>query len=275
MRVALFVLVVAAGCASAPSCPTYVPSAIARPFLWRVTGPHGSIVIQATHQAAGSNDVPAASWVALDQAQLYVSEAEEATGHDAADPDEPQPLFELPRGHSLQRMLSDDDFMALREYIGISNHELSRLKPWVAFMLLGRSRYSFPDPSMNASLLDRAKSRGLALAFLETWDDQVHYLDAAITPAKLSRAIRDAPKLSCELSHRLGAFRAGDDAVFANEVVAEEPVVARIDRWHAKLRELLDSGQRAFVALGVGQLVGPYGLLARLAADGYTLQRLQ
>lgn len=275
MRVALVVFVFATACASAPACPTYAPSAIARPFLWRVTGQHGSIVIQATHQAAGSNDVPAASWALLDHAQLYVTEAEEATGHEAAEQDEPQPLFELPRGQSLQRMLTGDDFLALRDYIGISNRDLSRLKPWVAFMLLGRSRYSFPEPSMNTTLLERAKARGIARAFLETWEDQVRYLDAAITPAKLSRAIHDAPVLSCELSQRLAAFRVGDDAVFANEVAAGEPVIARIERWHTKLRELIERDQRAFVALGVGQLVGPYGLLARLAADGYTVQRLE
>ncbi len=275
MRAALLVLVIVAGCgATRPACPVYEPSPIARPFVWRVSGPHGSLLIQATHQGAGPDDVSPAAWSALDQAQLFIAEADEAVEHQEGDPGEPQPLFHLPPGESLRRLVSDDDFEALRERIGISPDELARLKPWVAFMLLGRSQVKFEEPSINAGLLEHARSRRLAVMFLETWEEQASYLDAAITPAKLSLAVQDAPNISCRLDRRLGAFRAGDDAVFANDVAAGEPVVARIERWHMRLREVVDSGQRAFVAVGIGQVVGPYGLLARFAANGYQVQKL-
>jgi len=231
-------------------------------------------VIQATHQGLDGNDVSSAAWSALDVTRLYITEAEEASGHEEGDPDEANPLFHLPRGQSLQRMLSDDDFVTLREQIGVSYAELSRLKPWVAFMLLGQSQVRFAEQSMNASLLERARFRRLPVMFLETWEEQVSYLDAAITPAKLSIAIRDVPNMACRLTRRLEAFRAGDDATFANDVVPGEPVVARIDRWFVRLREAIDSGQHAFAAVGIGQIVGPHGLLARFAASGYQVRRL-
>jgi uncharacterized protein YbaP (TraB family) len=48
----------------------------------------------------------------------------------------------------------------------------------------------------------------------------------------------------------------------------------RIDRWLVALERHADSGERVFVAIGIGQLLGPYGLLARLAADGYEVRRM-
>jgi hypothetical protein len=275
MRAALLALWIVTGCgATAPSCPAYVASPIARPFVWRVSGPHGWLVIQATHQGAGPDDVSPAAWAALDQAHLYIAEADEAVGHQQGDPDQPNPLFHLPPDRSLRRVLPGREFDALREYIGIRPHELARLRPWVAFILLGRSQVRFAEPSMNQGLLERARARHLALLFLETWTEQASYLDAAITPGKLSRAIRDAPNLSCRLARRLDAFRAGDDRVFSNEVVAGEPVIPRIERWYVRLRRVVDSGQPAFAALGVGQVLGPYGLLTRFATAGYQVQRL-
>jgi uncharacterized protein YbaP (TraB family) len=274
VRAAVFGLLVLVGaCAAHPVCPEYAPSAIARPFLWRVSGPDGSMVIQATHQGTGDGDVSRAALLALDASELYVTEANEAAGHAPANPGDPMPRFWLPSGTSLERMLSDDDFRTLREYVEISPTELSRLKPWVAFMLLGRSRYEFPERSINTALLERARSQHLAVQFLETWDEQIEYLDAAITPRKLTLAIRDADNLPCHLAKRLAAFRAGDDAAFANDVVPGEPVIPRIERWYGALREILASGRHAFVAVGIGQIVGPHGLLQRFATDGYRVQR--
>jgi len=268
-------VVVAMACgAEHPICPAYVPSVVARPFVWRVSGPHGALVIQATHQGAGPDDVSSAAWAAFQEARLFVGEAEEAIAHEPADADRHQPLFELEPGDSLRRLLPNGEFEQLREYVGISPRELSRLKPWVAFMLLGRSQIQFAEITINAELLGRARMRSLRVIFLDTWDDQMAYLDAAITPAKLSVAIRNAPKLSCQLGHRLAAFRAGDDAAFVNDIVPGEPVVARIERWYARLRDIAEYPQVSFAALGIGQLLGPYGILARFAADGYAVERL-
>lgn len=264
------------GCASShPACPVFVPSPVAQPFAWLVSGTHGSLVVQATHQGVDADDVSPRAWRALEGADLYVTETDEATAHKQGDAEgEPDPHFQLPRGTSLLRLLPDGDFDRLVEYTGVAPRELAHLKPWVAFMLLGRSAVKFADTSINARLLERARSRRIEIVFLETWDDQVRYLDAAITPAKLALAIDDAPNLSCRLTRRLGAFRAGDDAVFINDIGAEEPVVARIDRWFVALRAIAESGRHAFVAVGIGQLLGPYGLLARFAESGYVVRRL-
>jgi uncharacterized protein YbaP (TraB family) len=239
--------------------------------VWRVTGPQGSLVLFATHQAAARDDVPAAAWVELERADVYVAEADEvpeAAEHD----DEHRALYTLPRGSSLQVMLGDDDYMELERRIG---HRPTGVRPWVAMLQLTAAAYRFPSPNQNAALLERARGRGIATEFLDTWQEQARYLDAAITPATLKAAIHDYGTIGCVMPNRLAAYRAGDDAVFANEIAsAQEPVVARIDRWFARIEGYATSGRHAFVAIGIGQLVGPYGLLAKLSTHGYTVQRL-
>lgn len=251
---------------------------MSRPLLWKVTGPRGALVIQATHQGTDASDVSALAWRELEATSLYVTEVDEAAAHESneeADGDDPIALFHLPRGTSLRALLGDDAFAALQERTQLHPNELARMKPWVAFILLGRTAYAFPERSMTDAMLARARDRNTSLLFLETWEQQVAYLDAAITPPKLRAAIRGADKLPCDLTRRLAAFRAGNDAVFANEVQhPDEPVVSRTRAWTRALDQLIVDGKRAFVALGVGHLVGPYGILTRLAARGYVVERL-
>jgi uncharacterized protein len=259
-------------CATAPPrCETYAPAGYRRPFLWKVSGPRGSLVLYATHQAESTHHVPKAAWAELDRANVFVTEADEfPEPTDSETREQVARMFYLPPGSSLQKMLSDDDYRALKRRV---DRPVSNLKPWVAMMLLAREAYPFPSPSINAVLIKRARERGIATAFLESWDDQVRYFDEAVTPAKLSAMIRDYPKLECEMTNRLAAFWAGDDAVFANETT-NELGVRRIERWFARLEEYLRSGRTAFVAIGIGQIVGPHGLLVRLSLSGYTVQRL-
>lgn len=124
-------------------------------------------------------------------------------------------------------------------------------------------------------LLERAKTARKPVEFLDTWQDQAAYLDAAVTPAVLARMIHNYPRLGCETATRVAAFRAGDDAMFANEIADEhQPIVTCINAWFAQLDGYVVHGRRAFVAIGIGHLVGPYGLLVQFAARGYKVERL-
>jgi uncharacterized protein YbaP (TraB family) len=273
MRAAIVLALALCACAGstpAPQCAAYTPIAPGRPFLWRVTGPHGSLTIAATHQAAGQKDVPAAAWAELDRADMYVSEADE--NNDVAMEDMRE-LFFLPRGESLVKLLGDGDYSELRSHV--SADDLNHMKPWVAMTLLASRTYPFPSHNISAVLLDRAKTGKKPIEFLDTWQDQAAYLDAAVTPAVLAKMIHNYPRLGCETATRVAAFRAGDDAVFANEIANEhQPIVTRINAWFAQLDGYVAQGRHAFVAIGIGHLVGPYGLLVQFAARGYKVERL-
>lgn len=271
--VVVAVLGLVCACASTPPrCALYEAPVHRRPFLWQVTGPHGSLVLYATFQAAAGFHASPPALDELDRASVFVTEVDEMPS--AADlDDERARMFYLPEGTTLKTLLRDADYRQLKRRI---DRPVLHLRPWVAMMLLAREAYAFPTPSLGTALVRRARERSIPIEFLESWDDQLRFFDEAVTATKLAGMIRDYPKLGCVMQARLDAFRAGDDAVFVKEAEAEaEPTVRRIARWATRLEAYLTSGQRAFVAIGIGQIVGPHGVLARLAARGYTVQRMK
>ena len=273
----LVVLSALAGCATGPTCPVYHPPMAARPLLWRVTAPNGpgSMVILATHQGVGADAIPDLAWTELEHAETFVAEADEMPAGLDVRESPFRPLFFLPKGASLERMLVSDDFDALASHLGTSSEVTNELRPWLALMMLGRSAYSFAGPSINEVLVEHAKDRAIALRVSRDLG----------RPASLSRRGDHAGE-ACRRGSRIwpdGLFdrdagrcvSAGDDAQFANEIASpDEPVVTRIVRWTARLHELLYRGDRSFVALGIGQLFGPYGVLVKLEALGYRVERL-
>jgi uncharacterized protein YbaP (TraB family) len=134
-----------------------------------------------------------------------------------------------------------------------------------------------PTPQMDKALLDRAEARGLATEFLETWDEQVAALDAAVGGPELAQAIHEYPTMRCTLADAYAAYRAGDDTRLGGALVGEarDALLARRNaRWLPLLERQLASGRRAFVAIGVGHLLGEDGVLAQLTARGCEVTRV-
>ncbi|NVB77614.1 MAG: TraB/GumN family protein, partial [Kofleriaceae bacterium] len=211
-----------------------------------------------------------------DRADTFVAEANEMpAGLDVRTVASVRPLFFLPQAASLERLIGSENFDRLVDDLDATPETVRELKPWLALMMLGRAAYEFAGPSINEALVEQARGRTMSLVFLETWSDQLRYLDAAITPRKLAAAIHDFDRMGCAIEQRVAAYRAGDDAKFSNEIASpDEPIAARIVSWTARLHEVLYAGSRSFAVLGVGQLVGPYGVLVRLEALGYRVERL-
>lgn len=267
-----------AGCAStpAPCAEVYVPTGPVRPFLWEVTGAHGSAVLLGTFQPAGEADIPAAALPLLDVADVFVAEADEPPGGD----DQIQigngwvsRLFMAEPGQSLGPWLTTDELEDLRAHTGLTREEVVKLKPWVSSMLMAAA-FEFPDPTISAALLTRARDHKLATEFFDTWDQQVAFLDATVDHADVSGELADYDHLRCNTINQIAQYRAGDDAAY---VVADpppgDPGPERIARWSAAIARYLDSGKRAFIAIGVGNILGPHGIAANLAARGYLITR--
>lgn len=276
----LAMLVVAlASCAASPSRCETVPPGIHQAFLWKVTGERGSIFLFGVHQTAGKGDIAPEAWAVLDASDLFVAESAEVP--DRADFRARrgwQDAFELPEGRSLRDLLGGGDYLKLEVILdeNFTHADLKRLKPWVAMFALAKTVFAFPSPSINEALVARASERNMETAYLDTWEDQVRYLDAAIGGAKLAQAIHDYHGMACRLAHSAAMYRAGADEAFINDIAgSDEPVVARIHRWIPKLESLLSSERRAFIAVGVGELLGPYGILVELEQRGYHVRRLR
>lgn len=106
-------------------------------------------------------------------------------------------------------------------------------------------------------------------------DDQRALLEAVVSTAA------DAPRETAALQ---AAWKQGDTAAIAaldHKGMLTDPelramlLVNRNRAWIFKLRAMLDSGARPFVAVGALHLAGPDGLAAQLEAQGYKVTRIQ
>jgi len=266
---------IAAACgASAPRCEVVAPTSPGPPLLWRVERTDGPAVwLYGTVHDAGASDVPAAAWAALDAAPLFASELGDQEG-------DPRLLAEharLPWGQVLDRMLPADDWWELvTAMVGaMSEDELRHARPWFALLRLRSHVARSPRPSMDVSLAERARKRGIAVESLESWEQQIAALSTGVTVADLSAAIRSRHSVACELARLRAAYVAGDLAALTRMLVIAgrtELLDERNRRWLPQLERYF-AGRGAFVAVGLGHLLGDGGLLATLERGGYVVER--
>jgi uncharacterized protein len=264
----------APACARAPACQTpRGAGAPGRPFLWEVSGGAGPLYLFGTLHIGGRDDVPALAWDKLRAAATFMTEVD----------DVPQVKLresaELPRGKSLQSMLSASAWYDLRDALAdlVDETRLNRMRPWSAIALLTRRAYPAPSPTMDTALRRAADEAGRRIAFLETWAQQSGVVDDAVDVKDLEQAIEDRDRMRCAMTSLMAAYRAGDEGTLTERMSGgkhDELVRDRNLRWIDELVPELDRPGGAFVVVGVSHLLGPDGLVDLLAARGYEVRRL-
>ncbi len=270
---AVLVLVLAA-CGSQPHCelPRVAPTGQA--FLWRVQRDAGPIVwLYGTIHDAGIDQVPRAATDALDGAQRFASEL----GDVEPDPQTLVELARLPYGKVLDQMLPADDWWDLVDTMrGVMNEdELRHARPWFAMTRLTSHVASAPKPSMDDALAARANAHHIPVDALESWQQQMTALADGVDIADLEQAIHARHTIACELASMRAIYAAGDATLLEPLVVvrAQATIIdARNATWLGAIEQYAASGG-AFVAVGVGHLLGDRGLPAVLARAGYSVER--
>ncbi len=267
-------VVLALGACVAPArCPVEAipPEA---PFLWRVSRADGPPVwLYGTIHNAGAEAVPATVWSALAAAPRFASELGDA---------EPDPalvgeLARLPRGKGLDALLPADDWWELSDLLRdrIKPDELRRARPWYAMSLVTSRLAPSPSPSMDVALTRRAHAQHLPIDALESWQAQLRTVADAVTVADLQDAIHARATMRCELDAMKQSYRAGAAARMArhlNVAGSGRLLHDRTTAWLPTIERYL-AADGAFVAVGLGHLLGDDGLPARLAARGYVVAR--
>lgn len=274
--VVALVVALALGCASRPTatCPVAPVTAPGAPLLWKVQRADGPRVwLYGTIHDAGIDAVPRAARDALATSTRFASEL----GDLDPDKDVVRERIRIRRGPGLDFLLPATEWWDLRDLLRdvIREDDLRRVRPWYAMILLNRRSAPKVD-AMDAELAKAARARELPVEALETVEAQLDALDAAVTIDDLREALRTRVARRCEYTALRAAYDAGDVAALEPMLViprtAEVMLYARNRAWLPVVERYLGSGG-AFVAVGLGHLLGEQGLLALLARAGYRVER--
>lgn len=275
MRARILLVVVLVGCAAKrPVCPTPPALAPGPAFLWKVQKGEGPVLwLFGTIHDAGIELVPAVARAALEGAPRFVSEL----GTAEADPDARRELSFQRSGAGIDQTLGDD-WYDLRDALRgrIKEDQLARARPWFALILLNHE--DTPRVvAMDQALAERAEAVHKPVDNLESPEVQMRVLDSIVTVEDLRGALHAHGRLSCDYQALASAYAAGDLASLAPMLVvprtAEPLLYARNRTWVPKLEAYL-AGTGAFVAVGLGHMLGDQGLPALLAKAGYTVVRV-
>lgn len=276
IRIAVIALAIAACAPKPPVCPALPVVAQGQPFLWKVhrdTGP--TLWLYGTVHDVALAGVPAPALAALDGAKVFASEL----GDVEADPDTVRDLTRYKSGLGIDQTLPDGDWYQLRDtLIGtIKEDSLRRVRPWYALILLNNKVSPNKPVAMDTDLAKRAREAKLPVEALETWAAQMTALDTVVTVKDLSEALHASGVMHCEVDRLAVAYRTGDLELMTALLIVprtSEPLLwARNRAWQPKLVGYL-AAEGAFVAVGLGHMLGDNGLPAMLARAGYTVERV-
>lgn len=195
----------------------------------------------------------------------------------------------LPPQASLFRMLPPPDSALMAKVAqdyDISPVLLDRLKPWLAEITVSAAAYRRAGADANSGVektLAAGASQAERRAF-ETPAEQIAILaqgDDAEQIASLHETLREVEDTPDEYRRLVDAWLAGDVAALDREALAplrksspdlfRRLVSDRNARWAHVLDERLKGHGLTVVVVGVGHLIGPGGVPARLRALGYSV----
>ena len=273
-----------------PARPTARTRAVTeRPFVWEVTKRGKTSHLFGTIHVGISLDeaLPPRMQDALSNARVVMLEIDPRT----VDPQRLLSAARLPEGKH------QEDFYPARVWHDLVNAlnenmtsaMLRQLRPWFTMILLVQATVAkmhgeHPPEGMDVTIFQMASDMEQPVRALETVDTQVAAL-ASVPDETIARIVTRslAQDGTTELARLLDAYSSADvervEAItFDEEDMARAPdfFAAMFDRrndaWMGPLREELDRGD-AFVAVGLGHLLGDRGLLARLDRAGYSIRR--
>ncbi len=199
----------------------------------------------------------------------------------------------LPEGERQDRLYPPGVWHEIANQLNATMNEqqLRSLRPWFTMLILlqtmvGRMHEGDPPEGMDMTLYRMASETQVPFRPLESVQDQVNAL-ASPPDAEVARMITDMIQGiqagENELEVLLEAYRSADLTRIGMILLDPDEremapafhaalIDARNEAWMAPLQEEFARGE-AFVAVGLGHLVGPEGVLARLRDAGYAVER--
>lgn len=199
-------------------------------------------------------------------------------------------------GKTLQQDIDAATWMRLEAWAnknGLPLASFARFEPWfvgLTISIVEMTKQGLdPKLGLDNHFMEQAKAAGKPTAGLERAQEQIAVLDGMDATEQrqfVAEALEQAEKGSTETARLHDAWRRGDvDELWngmASDMRAEYPRlykrinVDRNDAWVPKIQRILDQpgGDDALVVVGALHLLGEDGVVEKLRAHGYTVERV-
>lgn len=270
----------------------------ARPLLWKVSDADNDVYLLGSFHLLKPDDYPMPADIdrAFDDAEslLFEVDPREMTAPETVAMMQKYMAYE--NGQSLSQVLPKatlDRLATLVSASGSSVQALEQSEPWAVSLglVIGVSQaMGFkPDLGLDRHLMDRAAKAGKPATGLETVDDQMKAMDAvpyAEQAQGLDEFLRDPKKAMQQLQDMHAWWRTGDverlDKDMRAEMAAKTPQsyklldVDRNNAWLPQVEKRLTGSKSddTLVVVGALHLLGADGLVEKLKAKGYKVERV-
>ncbi len=273
-----------------------------RALLWKVSDGDNHLYLLGSFHVLKPQDYPLP--VAIDAAFADAERvAFEVSPEEMRSPDLPMKMLAagtIDHGTPLSERLRPATYRKLQAYCakrcaqsGLAMEQLVRFEPWMVSLMVSlveARRLGYESgKGLDQNLIDRTLAAKKASMGLETAEQQITVLDgmsAKEQEQSLLEALDDVDGMQGRMEELHSDWRRGDadalERLMNSELKESYPQlyqrinVARNDAWVPKLRKLLDTPgtDDTLVIVGAMHLLGPDGLVAKMHASGYRVERL-
>lgn len=305
MMTPLLLLAGVLGNAALAAPPTAAKAPAARagaapvPLMWKVTGAGDArMYLLGSFHLLRAEDYPLAPEVdrAFDASRRVVFEL---SAQDMQSPDLASRMVQAAvrtDGSELRRDLGDATWAKLQQYAAdnpLPLAQLQGLKPWFVGLSISIAQMQKmgldPALGLDRHFMQRAGTAGKPALGLETIDTQIGVLSGmsiAEQRQMVEEALEQSGKGDAEIRALHDAWRRGDDTLMWNRMAVgmkrDYPQLYqrinsdRNDAWLPKLEPWLQDGQGGtLVVVGALHLLGSDGVVEKLKAKGYKVERMR
>ncbi len=275
------------------------------PLLWKVSDADNEIYLLGSFHMLKPSDYPLSKDVdgAFDDAETVVFELspEEmsspalgmAMGQAALRRDGTTLDSELPAPVAEKLRAWNETNASSLQKIGLAPQVFQMFEPWfvgLTISIVEMNKLGLdPAIGLDMHLSDRARKASKPTLGLEQGSEQIAVFDGMGKDEQLQfleESLNEADDATVEIEKLHGAWRRGDATALWNGMAAEMRTqypalyrrinVARNDAWVPKLQRMLDGETRddTLVVVGALHLLGDDGVVEKLRAKGYTVERI-